>query len=246
MKRFLVVSVMSLVLVYLFPGQGVCAEPHKQSPHFQAADAQESGPSGKVVETMDSGGYTYAQIETASGKRIWVAVPKMKITKGQNMSFIPGATMTNFKSKTLNRTFDEIIFSSGPLNRPHGGDEMKTSGSKGNIVTTTEHIKVEKASGKDAYTVGEAYKNSKGLNKKKIVIKAKVVKVSQGIMGKNWLHIQDGTGDLAKGTRDLVVTTADLPSVGDVVTVSGTLAKDKDFGAGYKYKVIVEDATVKK
>ena len=65
-------------------------------------------------------------------------------------------------------------------------------------------------------------------------------------MGKNWLHIQDGTGDPAKGTRDLVVTTADLAAVGDVVTVSGTLARNKDFGAGYKYKVIVEDATIKK
>ena len=246
MKRFLVVFVMFLVLAYLFPGEGICAQPQMQPPHSQAAAMKESGLSGKVVETMDSGGYTYAQIETASGKKLWLAVPKTKITKGQNMSFIPGATMTNFKSKTLNRTFEEIIFSPGPLKEQTPAQTSEPMGSKAQVVTTTENIKVEKAAGKDAYTIGEVYKNSKRLDKKNVVIKAKVVKVSEGIMGKNWLHIQDGTGDPAKGTRDLVVTTADLAAVGDVVTVSGTLARNKDFGAGYKYKVIVEDATIKK
>jgi hypothetical protein len=246
MKRFLVVSVFFLVLAYLFPGEGVCAEPQKQSPHSQAAAVQDSGLSGKVVETMDSGGYTYAQIETASGKRIWVAAPKMKITEGQDISFVPGATMPNFRSKTLNRTFDEIVFSPGPLREQKPAHSAETTGSKAQVVKTTEQIKVEKASGKNAYTVGEIYKNSKDLDKKNVVIRAKVLKVSQGIMGKNWLHIQDGTGDPAKGTRDLVVTTADLPSVGDVVTLSGTLSRDKDFGAGYRYKVIVENATIKK
>jgi hypothetical protein len=246
MKRFLVVSVVLLVLAYLFPGRGACAEPQKEYPQAQVPAVQESGLSGKVVETMDSGGYTYAQIETAAGKKLWVAVPKVKITKGQNISFVPGATMSNFHSKTLKRTFDEIIFSPGPLKEQKADHGPEAPGSKAQVVTTTEHIKVEKASGKNAYTIGELYKNSKSLDKKNVVVKAKVVKVSEGIMGKNWLHIQDGTGDAAKGTRDLVVTTADLASVGDVVTVSGTLAKDKDFGAGYKYKVIIENATVKK
>ena len=75
-----------------------------------AADAQ--GPSGKVVQTMDSGGYTYAQIEN-KGVKTWVAVPKTKIVKGQNITFAPGAEMQNFESRTLKRTFDKIIFSGG-------------------------------------------------------------------------------------------------------------------------------------
>ena len=174
MKRFLVVFVMCLVLAYLFPGEGVCAQAQTQPPHSQTAAMQDSGLSGRVVETMDSGGYTYAQIETASGKKLWLAVPKTKITKGQNMSFIPGATMMNFRSKTLKRTFDEIIFSPGPLSRPHGGDIMDTSARKRTVVTTSKLIKVGKASGKNAYTVGEVYKNSKGLDKKNVVVKAEV------------------------------------------------------------------------
>ena len=79
-----------------------------------AADAQVL--SGKVVNTMDSGGYTYAQIEN-KGVKTWVAVPKTKIVKGQDISFAPGAEMQNFESKTLKRTFDRIIFSSGVVGK---------------------------------------------------------------------------------------------------------------------------------
>jgi hypothetical protein len=106
-------------------------------------------------------------------------------------------------------------------------------------------IKVEKAKGPDAYTVSEAYEKAGKLDKKTVVVRGKVVKVSKGIMGKNWVHLRDGSGDPGKGTNNLVFTTQDVPSVGDVVTAKGTLYKDKDFGAGYKYQVIVEEATVK-
>lgn len=79
----------------------------------QSAGA-ESALSGKVVETMNSGGYTYVCLEK-SGKKTWVAVPEMKVTMGQNMTFQPGAEMVNFESKSLKRKFDKIIFSGGPV-----------------------------------------------------------------------------------------------------------------------------------
>ncbi len=100
MKR-IVMSVMVLMLVF-WASQSLCAGHQEASPL-----------SGKVVETMDSGGYTYALLER-NGQKTWVAVPQMKISKGQNISFQPGVVMENFKSKTLNRTFDSIIFSGGP------------------------------------------------------------------------------------------------------------------------------------
>lgn len=110
---------------------------------------------------------------------------------------------------------------------------------------TTEQIKVEKAKGAGAVTVSEAYEKAGKLDKKTVVVRGKVVKVSKGIMGKNWVHLRDGSGDPGKGTNNLVVTTKGDPNVGDVVTAEGTLYKDKDFGAGYKYQVIVEEATIK-
>jgi len=121
-----------------------------------------------------------------------------------------------------------------------------SGGSKdGKKQAASEPIKVEKAKGADAYTVSETYENAGKLDKKNVVVRGKVVKVSKGIMGKNWVHLRDGSGDPDKGTNDLVVTTQDDPKIGDVVTAKGTLSKDKDLGSGYKYKVIVEKATVK-
>ena len=99
MKLISILSIMALVLAALFAGQNVYAD---------------AVLSGKVVETMDSGGYTYVCLEK-KGKKTWVAVPQMKVKKGQNMSFQPGTEMVNFKSKTLNRTFDRIIFSGGAI-----------------------------------------------------------------------------------------------------------------------------------
>ena len=109
---------------------------------------------------------------------------------------------------------------------------------------SNEKINVEKAAGPDAYTVGEIYEKRAALNGKNVVLNGKVVKVSEGIMGKNWIHVQDGTGDSTKKTHNLVATTSgDLPAVGDVVTVKGTVSMDKDFGSGYRYNVIIENAS---
>jgi hypothetical protein len=132
-----------------------------------------------------------------------------------------------------------------------GGDasafgNAASGGSEGaKAPATSGPITVEKAKGADAYTVSEIYEKAGKLDKKTVSVRGKVVKVSKGIMGKNWVHLQDGSGDSGKGTNNLVVTSQDVPKVGDVVTARGTLYKDKDFGAGYLYKVIVEEATVK-
>lgn len=207
---------------------------------------------GKVVETMDSGGYTYVCLEK-SGKKTWVAVPEMKVTVGAKMAFLPGTVMPDFMSKSLNRTFDSIVFSSGPANNGGqgaaanvpGGDPSHV-GSKANVAGLDKSVKVEKAAGANAYTVAEVYAKSAALNKKTVSVRGKVVKFSQGIMGKNWAHLQDGSGDQQKGTHNLVATTLYTVAVGDVVTATGTFAKDRDFGAGYLYKAILEDAKVQK
>ncbi len=221
-----------------------------QVPAERKSETMETLLSGKVVETMNSGGYTYACLEK-NGKRTWVAVPQMKVAVGQQIAFQPGVEMKDFTSKTLNRTFGSIIFSNGPLvsQKSDGGRDaaVKAPGSKAAVAAAGEKISVEKAGGANAYTVGEIYAKRASLDKKTVVVKGKVVKVSKGIMGKNWIHLQDGTGDSGKGTHDLVVTTtADVAAVGDVVSARGTIYKDKDFGAGYKYDVIMEESTIQR
>lgn len=88
--------------------------PQGHSPAPATAAASGSTISGKVVETMASGGYTYVNLEK-EGKKVWVAMPTMQVTVGQELEVMNGMEMKNFPSKGLNRTFDSIIFSSGPV-----------------------------------------------------------------------------------------------------------------------------------
>jgi hypothetical protein len=197
--------------------------------------------SGKVLETMDGGGYTYAKIDD-EGKMLWLAMPTTKLKVGQDYTFNPGQEMRNFKSEALKRTFDSILFTNGLLVLP-GTEEYRAK----NKVKTSVKVKVAKAKGSEARTVAEVYQDKASLGGKKVSVRGKVVKISMGIMGKNWVHIQDGTGSPEKGTNDLVVTTLDeSASIGDVVTATGTVTPDKDFGYGYRYDVIMEQAEIKK
>jgi hypothetical protein len=106
--------------------------------------------------------------------------------------------------------------------------------------------KVEKAKGADGRTVAEVYAQKGALKEKNVTVRGQVVKFSAGIMGKNWVHVRDGSGTAEKSDHDLTITTMDSTQVGDVVTVKGTVKVDKDFGSGYQYPVIVEDAKVSK
>ena len=93
-------------------------------------------------------------------------------------------------------------------------------------------------------TVAAVYKDKATLAGKTISAQGKVVKVNNGIMGRNFVHIQDGSGDAKAGTNDLLVTSKQVVTVGDQVTISGKVVLNRDFGSGYKFNVIVEDATV--
>ncbi|MBI4682266.1 MAG: SH3-like domain-containing protein [Nitrospirae bacterium] len=247
----LFVIMIALILIVSVNGPFASSEKSGELPHKKAemkSKQDDSSLSGKVVETMDSGGYSYVKVEK-NGKTTWVAVPKMKVTVGQEVSFAPGMVMQNFESKTLKRTFESIVFSSGPAGLQGAESGHKSSGQKQTESAPdmkAKEIKVDKASGPDAYTVAELYGKITELNNKKVSVRGEVVKVSPEIMGKNWVHIQDGSGNASNGSNDILVTSQDLPAVGDIVTAKGTLFKDKDFGSGYKYAVVIEEASIKK
>ena len=127
-----------------------------------------------------------------------------------------------------------------PMVNPHG------SLPHGAVASATEmgDINVTKAVGQNAYTVAEIIDQSKGLKDRPVVVRGKVVKFSPEIMSKNWIHLRDGSGTAAAKNNDLVLTTKDQAKVGAVVTVRGIVRTDKDFGHGYAYEVIIEDASV--
>jgi hypothetical protein len=219
-------------------------------PAAQAPQAPNGG-KGKVLETMNSGGYTYVKVDIG-GQAIWAAAPQTKVKKGDMVTVPPGAPMPNFRSETLNRTFDLVYFVGGL--EVGGTSEKAPKAEKGKDArqaqaphtkpqaTKTDVTGVKKAEG--GKTVAEIYGERKSLAGTEVAVRGKVVKFSSGIMNKNWLHIQDGTGQGATG--DLVVTTDGTAGVGDVVLIRGKVAADKDFGFGYRYDVIVEEAKISK
>ncbi|MDD2897736.1 MAG: DNA-binding protein [Desulfuromonadaceae bacterium] len=232
----------------------VLASPDKTAAPVTGAAAQPEPAllTGKVLETMDSGGYTYVYLQKKDGTKVWVAFMAAPVTVGSQMSFKGANEMSNFESKSLKRKFDKIVFADAVVSGSTAKGAVaykgktETGGSKAAAAGKDEKISVPKASGANAYTVQEIFAKSAKLNKKKVVISGKVVKVSAGIMGRNWIHIQDGSGSQSKKNHNLVCTSKDIAEVGDIVTVTGILAKDKDFGGGYKYTAIVEESKIKK
>ena len=112
--------------------------------------------------------------------------------------------------------------------------------------TATAQPKVTKATGPDARTVAEVVQGKAALKDKTVLVRGRVVKVNTAIMGKNWLHLQDGSGSAADGSNDLLVTTQDVATVGDIVSARGTVRTDVTVGPGYAYAVMIEAATLKK
>ena len=103
-----------------------------------------------------------------------------------------------------------------------------------------------KATGPDARTVAEIVSGRVALKDKPVVVRGKVVKFTPEVMGKNWIHVRDGTGSAADGTNDVLVTSKDTAKIGDVVLVKGVVHTDRDLGSGYSYKVLVEEASLQK
>ena len=127
----------------------------------------------------------------------------------------------------------------GVAGSPHGS--TPAAGSAGQPVA-----RVAKAEGPEGRTVAEVITGKARLKDKTVAVRGQVVKVSAGIMGKNWVHLQDGSGSAADGSHDLIVTTQDRPAVGEVVQARGTVRTDVDIGSGYRYAVLVEGATLRK
>ena len=222
---------------------------------------------GKVAEIHHGSGYSYILLDTDSGQH-WVATMQNVMQNFPSKALDRTFDSIIFSSQVIGQTgaghhpglSDESVGAekSGGDSfvdalkqeqvTPGAGDMPKDSSQMGSskaVMPSASDIQVAKAQGNNAYTVSELFGKSAELTGKTILLQAKVVKISPSIMGKNWLHVQDGSGDPMKNTHDLVVTTMALPNQGDVITLEGTLNTDRDFGYGYVYAVLVEDAVIK-
>ncbi|PLX43090.1 MAG: DNA-binding protein [Deltaproteobacteria bacterium] len=247
--------VMALAVAALFISG--CSD-DKPAPAAQetAASAPEAAPMageaikiptvGTIIETMNSGGYTYVNIDNGSGETFWVAAPEVAVSVGEVVSISGASPMPGYYSTTLDRTFPMLFFagaivpSNGSVAPAMGADGSMPVSSGRNVVAAQDVSGVEPLEG--GVTVGDLYAKKAELAGKEVKLRGKVVKVSRGIMGKTWIHVQDGTG--GEKENDLTVTTNGDAQVGDIVVVTGKPVVDKDFGMGYFYDLIIEDGIV--
>ena len=269
MRRLSVVLLVALAVAGCKKSSSPVPPPPGAAGSSGADAAQTMTVQGKVLERLDAPPYSYLRIKTAQGES-WAAVPKTEIATGAEVTIAGAMPMTDFESKTLKRKFDLVYFGTlggsaaapapapaagapGPMGGapgPMGGGESPAAMAAQHAAAATGpadvgDVKVEKAKGADARTVAEVHAQRSTLKEKSVTVHGKVVKFNENIMGKNWVHVRDGSGTAGKD-NDLTVTTGDKASVGDVVTVKGTVRIDKDFGAGYAYPVIIEDAKLGK
>ncbi len=200
-----------------------------------------------VKEVIQASSYTYLNVEE-NNENFWIAVNKGDYEVDAILYYDEGLQMNDFESKDLQRTFETIYFVQGISDQPTlpGAASQPSMGHSQPSMSQPQkptleklEIKIDPATG--GISIGELYANRDNYKDKVVKIKGQVTKFNPSIMGKNWIHIQDGSADA--GNFDLTITTAQVVNVGDVVTFEGKIYLDKDFGAGYAYEVIMEEAT---
>ena len=200
--------------------------------------------SGEVLEVRDVESFTFLRLRTDDGVT-WAAVARAPVRRGSTVTIENVTVMHNVESKSLNRTFPTILF--GTL---ADSEEGATEPAKGTITPPliraafTGDTPVAKASGANARTVAEVVTRSAEFKDQIVAVRGKVVKYHPEIMGLNWVHLRDGTGSAVDNSNDLLVTTTQETRVGETVTARGVVRTDMDFGSGYAYKVLIEEATL--
>jgi hypothetical protein len=210
--------------------------PAPASAAMPAAPAPAPAPSsgditGKVLERIDAPPYSYLRLETAAGEE-WAAVSQTTVEAGAQVTVTGTSRMDGFESKTLGRRFDRIVFGSLADQPAAAATPPAPAAAPAARVAPPE----------GGTSIADVYAKKDGLRDREVVIRGTVVKYNAGILGKNWLHLRDGSGSDAAGDHDVTVTTLDSARVGETVTARGTVRVDKDLGAGYKFAVLVEDA----
>ena len=194
----------------------------------------------EVSEVIQGDAYTYLKVKENSTER-WVAVLRQEIKTGDVYYYGSDLLMSNFHSSEIDRTFDEIYFISEISHTPVRLDSMLIHSGKVPAVENNS-INLKKLSGE--LTIADIFANRSSYAGKEIEIKGVVVKVNESIMNRNWIHIQDGTNH--NGEFDLTVTSQDFVRINEIAVFKGKVSIDKDFGAGYFYNVVVENAVVVK
>jgi hypothetical protein len=200
---------------------------------------------GTVAETVATGGYTYVLVDVGE-EQLWAAGPPTPMAVGDGITFSTQMPMKDFHSKAMNRDFPVLYFVDGfsMLNSATASSEPEPGSAQGTAdvapaapMAVAPLTPIEKVTG--GYTIAEILAQRNELTGKPIKVRGRVTKVVNGIMGKNWVHISDSSGD-----TDFIVTTTSTASIAQVIVAEGGISLNRDFGYGYKYDILMEDAAL--
>ena len=238
MKTIILAAAAAALLFALSGCTEQTAEPVADNP-LLATPVPDGMVRGTVAETMNSGGYTYVLLEN-SDQHHWVAGPATAVQVGDVLQASTGMAMTDFSSNSLNRTFDVIYFAGAlqNLSAPAPAVESRPA------PVAADAADVDIAPLEDGKDVAWVHANKTDLAGQSVSLRGMVVKYNANILGRNFLHIRDGSGDAADGSNDLTVTSEAETAVGQTIVVTGTIVLDKDFSAGYVFPVLMEDASI--
>ena len=209
---------------------------------------------GIVQDVLHVREYSYILV-LEDGQEKWLAAPITNVEKGGTYFYSKTMEMKNFESKELNKTFETIYFiekistteddaklplTANPHPLPMVPDQETITTEAAKPVIDKKDVNIEAS--ENSISIAELFKNRETYNNKVVRLRGEVTKYNPAIMNVNWLHMQDGTE--YNGEFDLTVTTAATVQVGDVVTVEGKVTLNKDFGAGYTYDIIIENANI--
>ncbi len=196
--------------------------------------------------------YSYVRVLENDVEK-WLAAPITTVQIGETYYYGGAMEMQNFYSKELDRTFTSISFieklSATPEGTarniggtPHPVEAVPSEGES--HVPAADKKKIDVTPTEGVISIAELFKNKDAYAGKEVTLKGEVTKYNPGILNTNWFHVQDGSD--FEGEYDLTATTSEEVTMGTVITFTGKVVLDKDFGAGYFYKVIIEDAKIVK
>jgi len=205
----------------------------------------EKAGTGTVMEVLTVKSYVYVRLEEDD---TWVASSTIPVVVGDKVKYSGSNAMKNFSSSSLNRTFENILFAGkleviNEFNADAHAKAVESNDNHQNIkknVAAVAPIAGEIAPLEGGKTIAAINTEYAQLKDQSVSLRAKVMKVSLNVLGKNWITLQDGTG------TKLLATTLETVEIGDVVTVKGVIRNDIDLGSGYKYKVVMEEAAFSK
>ena len=196
-----------------------------------------------VTEILKTTKYVYLKVKE-NGEEFWIATRKQNVNIGETYFYKGGLLKTNFESKEHDKVFEKIYLVTSLVQSNHGNtksssnlDIKESKQTKNEKSTTNQETKTDRSGSIQIAELVENYKKYEG---KTVQVSGKCVKINPNIMGINWIHIKDGSKD----DYDLVITSNTFVPEGSMITMKATVTLNKDFGAGYKYDLILENGII--